>query len=157
MNDHAKALAEALRYAKNHIEHMANFIAAKRAGYSFESLGEDMPGILEALAAYDTHLAEAATCENGDLRKLLDAADDALDKETYDQKRKDNFDAPDDAEYYVSVGTIRKINDVFQALDAALSTHQQQGADTPSDDVKAMVKSWPSLSRAPQPDTVTEG
>ncbi len=55
-----------------------------------------------------------------DLRALLDVADDALDKETYEQTRKDNFDPPLDAEYQVTVGTIQKINAVFQALDAKL-------------------------------------
>jgi hypothetical protein len=38
----------ALKLAIQHIDHMAAWITAQRAGYSFESLGEDMPGIREA-------------------------------------------------------------------------------------------------------------
>ncbi len=41
---------EALRCAIRHIEHMAAWIGKQSAGYSFESLGEDMPGIAAALA-----------------------------------------------------------------------------------------------------------
>jgi hypothetical protein len=44
-----RALA-ALKDAVGHIEHMAAFIGAQKLGYSFESLGEDMPGIKDALA-----------------------------------------------------------------------------------------------------------
>lgn len=40
-----KALAMAVR----HIEHMAAWITKQNAGYSFESLGEDMPAIRSAL------------------------------------------------------------------------------------------------------------
>lgn len=39
----------ALKDAISHIEHMAAFIAPLKAGYSFESLGEDMPGMKDAL------------------------------------------------------------------------------------------------------------
>lgn len=39
----------ALRTAVSHIEHMAKFIAAQNAGYSFEGLGEDMPDIRAAM------------------------------------------------------------------------------------------------------------
>ncbi len=38
----------ALKLAIQHIEHMAAWISAHNAGYSFESLGEDMPGIRAA-------------------------------------------------------------------------------------------------------------
>lgn len=38
----------ALKLAIQHIEHMAAWIGAQNAGYSFESLGEDMPGIRAA-------------------------------------------------------------------------------------------------------------
>lgn len=48
--DRAAALA-ALRTAVQHIEHMAAWIGKQNAGYSFESLGEDMPGIRAALAS----------------------------------------------------------------------------------------------------------
>lgn len=40
--------AQALTLAIRHIEHMAAWIAKQKAGYSFESLGEDMPGIRAA-------------------------------------------------------------------------------------------------------------
>lgn len=40
----------ALRTAVRHIEHMAPWISKQNAGYSFESLGEDMPGIRAAKA-----------------------------------------------------------------------------------------------------------
>lgn len=43
-------LREALRTAVGHIEHMAAWIAARPAGYSFEGLGEDMPTIYAAAA-----------------------------------------------------------------------------------------------------------
>jgi len=38
-------LDSALRTCVEHIEHMAKFIADRKLGYSFESLGEDMPDI----------------------------------------------------------------------------------------------------------------
>lgn len=44
-------LLAALKLAVSHIEHMAAWIVERRAGYSFESLGEDMPGIYAALRA----------------------------------------------------------------------------------------------------------
>lgn len=40
---------QALTLAIHHIEHMAAWITAQNAGYSFESLGEDMPGIRAAV------------------------------------------------------------------------------------------------------------
>lgn len=42
-------LTAALKTALDHIEHMAAWIAAQKAGYSFESLGEDMPNMRRAL------------------------------------------------------------------------------------------------------------
>lgn len=42
-------LKNALRDAKHHIEHMAAWIGKQNGGYSFEALGEDMPGIDLAL------------------------------------------------------------------------------------------------------------
>lgn len=42
-------LKDALKTAIGHIEHMAAWITARNAGYSFESLGEDMPGIRAAI------------------------------------------------------------------------------------------------------------
>jgi len=53
---------------------------------------------------------------------LMDAADDALDKDTYDQNVRDNFDAPDDAEYVVRSGTTRKCNAVFVAIEKLRGT-----------------------------------
>lgn len=44
----AEDLRAALRTAITHIDHMAAWITAQKAGYSFESLGEDMPGIRAA-------------------------------------------------------------------------------------------------------------
>lgn len=40
---------QALTLAIHHIEHMAAWITKQDAGYSFEALGEDMPGIKTAL------------------------------------------------------------------------------------------------------------
>jgi hypothetical protein len=40
---------EALRTAISHLEHMAVWITQQNAGYSFEALGEDMPGLRAAL------------------------------------------------------------------------------------------------------------
>lgn len=50
----AVAVREALQLAVNHIEHMAHWIGGTNCGdikgiYSFEALGEDMPGIKSAL------------------------------------------------------------------------------------------------------------
>lgn len=46
----------ALKVANDHIEHMAKWIGDQKAGYSFEALGEDMPGIRAAI-----ELAEKGT------------------------------------------------------------------------------------------------
>jgi hypothetical protein len=51
------------------------------------------------------------------LATLMDEADDALDKDTYDQKRRDEFDTPDDAEWWISAGTERKCVKVFTEID----------------------------------------
>lgn len=52
VNAHEAApdMLSALKTAIGHIEHMAAFIAAQKAGYSFEGLGEDVPGIRAAIA-----------------------------------------------------------------------------------------------------------
>lgn len=47
----ASDLLAQLKIAKGHIEHMAAFIGKQQAGYSFEGLGEDMPGIEAAITA----------------------------------------------------------------------------------------------------------
>lgn len=44
------ATRKALKTAVDHIEHMAAWIAKQNTGYSFESLGEDMPAIKAELA-----------------------------------------------------------------------------------------------------------
>lgn len=49
VNSHDDILA-ALKLAVGHIEHMAAFFGGKGLGYSFESLGEDVPGIRAAIA-----------------------------------------------------------------------------------------------------------
>lgn len=46
----APELLAELKIAIGHIEHMAAFFGGKGLGYSFESLGEDMPRIRAALA-----------------------------------------------------------------------------------------------------------
>lgn len=46
----APELLQQLKNAKRHLEHMAAFISKEYKGYSFESLGEDMPGIDAAIA-----------------------------------------------------------------------------------------------------------
>lgn len=50
VNSHAD-LVKALETALSHIEHMAAFIGKQNAGYNFESLGEDAPGMRAALTA----------------------------------------------------------------------------------------------------------
>jgi hypothetical protein len=60
---------DALKCAIDHIEHMAAWIGRLNSGYSFEALGEDMPGIKAALAGPDA--VET-------LRKALQNAQNAL-------------------------------------------------------------------------------
>ena len=52
-----------------------------------------------------------------ELLALMDVADGALDKDTYDQSLHDEFDAPDDADYSVCAGTVRKCSAVFAAIE----------------------------------------
>ena len=52
-----------------------------------------------------------------DLFSLMDAADSALDRDTYDQSLRDEFDAPDDADYSVCAGTVRKCSAVLAAIE----------------------------------------
>lgn len=47
-----RAKDEALRCAIDHLEHMAAWLGRLNSGYSFEGLGEDMPGIMAALTAH---------------------------------------------------------------------------------------------------------
>ena len=48
-----------------------------------------------------------------DVLELMDAADAALDDDTYEQIKAQNFDAPDDCEIWITAGTRRKINELF--------------------------------------------
>lgn len=57
-----------------------------------------------------------------ELFALMDEADGALDKDTYKQRLQDNFDAPDDAEYCVLMGTIRKCDALFRAIEKMRSS-----------------------------------
>lgn len=47
---------------------------------------------------------------------LMDDADGALDNDVYEQKRAEELDAPDDAEWTVRAGTVRKIEKLFIAI-----------------------------------------
>lgn len=47
----APDMLAALKTAIGHIEHMASYLGSLGTRYSFESLGEDLPGIRAALAA----------------------------------------------------------------------------------------------------------
>lgn len=49
IEERAEMLA-ALKAAVGHLDHMAAWIGKQNAGYSFESLGEDMPGMRDAIA-----------------------------------------------------------------------------------------------------------
>ena len=51
------------------------------------------------------------------LFELMDLADEALDRDTYPQKKDHRYDAPDDAEWPVQAGTVRKIDAVFLEID----------------------------------------
>jgi hypothetical protein len=51
------------------------------------------------------------------LFSLMDEADDALDRDTYEQNRKSEFDAPDDAEWWIRAGTARRCDKVFAEID----------------------------------------
>ena len=55
------ATIEALKLAIGHIEHMAAWITAQKSGYSFESLGEDMPKIRALAIPADRQQDKAET------------------------------------------------------------------------------------------------
>lgn len=65
----ADIVNEALNTALRHIEHMAIWIEKLNFGYSFESLGEDMPIIRDALADRTATL----TKELAEARKVIDS------------------------------------------------------------------------------------
>lgn len=50
MSEAENRLRRALALAVGHIDHLATALASRKDGYSFESLGEDMPEIRGALA-----------------------------------------------------------------------------------------------------------
>lgn len=52
------------------------------------------------------------------LFELMDAADEALDTDAFEQASAQHFDAPDDGECAVTFGTVRKINAVFAEIEA---------------------------------------
>lgn len=65
VNNH-DALVKALKAAIGHIEHMAPWITKQNLGYSFEGLGEDMPGIRAALRAASSagdHQSDSSSAE----------------------------------------------------------------------------------------------
>jgi len=62
---------------------------------------------------------------------LMDEADSALDKETYDDWRRGEFDLPDDCELVITVKTDRKINKVFEALNALRQKIERSRARLP--------------------------
>jgi hypothetical protein len=49
-----ETLRETLKCSITHNEHLASWITTQNAGYNFESLGEDMPGLKSALALTET-------------------------------------------------------------------------------------------------------
>lgn len=85
----ARAARAALRIALSHIDHMTAWIALQKAGYSFESLGEDMPELRAVLkrpyASAPARHAIGADETARELRSSLIAAlewIDAIPKET---------------------------------------------------------------------------
>jgi hypothetical protein len=62
-------------------------------------------------------MAETVSDELAVLFDLMDEADDALDKDTYDQFSRDEFDPQNDSDYSVRAGTIIKCNKVFKAIE----------------------------------------
>src|SRR5713226_1282015 len=70
-------MSDALKTAIQHIEHMAAWITAQNAGYSFEALGEDMPGIRAAAAwpqAYVSDMTGRSLSEDMQRNLLGDSA-----------------------------------------------------------------------------------
>ncbi len=51
------------------------------------------------------------------LYELMDVAEEALDRDTYPQKKEGRFVAPNDVEWTVQAGTVRKIDAVFLEID----------------------------------------
>jgi RecJ-like exonuclease len=60
------------------------------------------------------------------LRTLADAAEEALDHDTYEQKRSHDFDPPDDAELTIRAGTVRKIEALIAALYGVIGDTAEQ-------------------------------
>lgn len=55
-NSRELRLVAELSKAVSHVEHMAAWIGNQNKGYSFESLGKDMPGMLSAIENKPTRL-----------------------------------------------------------------------------------------------------
>lgn len=63
---------------------------------------------------------DAAEKHLRELRVLLDRAEEPLDKETYEQKRRTDFDAPDDMEVVITFGTLRKVEALINFLNQTM-------------------------------------
>lgn len=61
---------EALKIALQHIEHMGNWIFAHNAGYSFEALNEDLPGIRAVLPVISQEELHERRLDRRRLRRL---------------------------------------------------------------------------------------
>jgi hypothetical protein len=79
MSKRTPDLLSALRTAESHIEHMAAWISARPAGYSFESLNEDLPGIRAAIAKAEPSntLAQGLAGHSGATENTGSASSDA--------------------------------------------------------------------------------
>lgn len=133
MTGHAKALADALRHAKPLVEKWCFGQGNDRV-----FLRATMDPIDNALAAYDAHLAEAATRENDLVARLT----------KYASQRVMETDFPSD-----------DMAVAMREAARALSTHQQQGdqlSNLKNPDNRGQELALPVNARARQPDTVTE-
>ena len=75
--------------------------------------------------------------------ELVEPADSELDKDVYDQKRAEELDAPDDAEWWVKAGTVRKIEAAFTAVYKIFTAYARLSPSPPplaSADVAEIVK-----------------
>lgn len=61
--------------------------------------------------------------------RLMDDADEHLDKPLYAQHRHQDFNAPDDAECTITFGVVRKINALFKAIDKLRPSPPQVGKE----------------------------
>ena len=101
----ARAARAALKIAIGHIEHMSAWIEKQNAGYSFESIGEDMPGLRAALKR-PFPLQQRKALDRETIQALLDLLNPlhgSLDNQLYDERAREGFDAPRDCERQVMV------------------------------------------------------